>query len=228
MVGDGFFLILLSANCIYKNKMLSRFIPYTKVLTRTLRTPFSSSLTESHVKGKPYTNPISVSAGEVLLSMTEKYPDKIALNCYEQNRSLTYRELTDLAVRLALGIKKEFQLDPKDRIGVYSLNKWEWYVLQLAAAFADLILVNINPSYRSEELAYTIEKVRVKVLFISDTFKNSNYLDILRETVHELKDPNVNPYSLNSHKFNYLHSVVRFNTGNDKIPGFLNFTDLLH
>lgn len=88
--------------------------------------------------------------------MTERNPSKIALHCYEQNRSFTYEELTNLAVRLAKGLLKQFQLEPKDRIGVYSLNKWEWYVLQLAASFADLILVNINPSYRSEELAYTI------------------------------------------------------------------------
>lgn len=92
----------------------------------------------------------------MLLQMTERNPSKIALHCYEQNRSLTYEELTNVAVRLAQGLLKQFQLEPKDRIGVYSLNKWEWYVLQLAASFADLILVNINPSYRSEELAYTI------------------------------------------------------------------------
>lgn len=60
------------------------------------------------------------------------------------------------------------------------MNKWEWYVLQLAAALADVILVNINPSYRSDELAYTIDKVRIKVLFVSDSFKQSNYLNILR------------------------------------------------
>ena len=82
--------------------------------------------------------------------MTDKYPQRIILNSYEQNRSFTYEEITKLAVKLALGIKKQFNLQPKDRIGIYSLNKWEWYVVQLAAAFADLILVNINPSYRSE------------------------------------------------------------------------------
>ena len=63
------------------------------------------------------------------------------------------------------------------------MNNWEWYVLQLAAALADVILVNINPAYRPEELSYTINKVRIKVLFLSDSFKNSNYIEILKETV---------------------------------------------
>lgn len=51
---------------------------------------------------------------------------------------------------------KDFQVKPKDRIGIYSFNKWEWYVVQLACTFVDAILVNINPSYKSEELAYTL------------------------------------------------------------------------
>jgi fatty-acyl-CoA synthase len=45
---------------------------------------------------------------------------------------------------------KNLGLKPKDRIGIYSYNKWEWFIIQLAAAMADLILVNINPAYQSE------------------------------------------------------------------------------
>lgn len=44
---------------------------------------------------------------------------------------------------------KKLGLKPKDRIGIYSYNKWEWFIMQIAAAMADLILVNINPAYQS-------------------------------------------------------------------------------
>jgi fatty-acyl-CoA synthase len=50
---------------------------------------------------------------------------------------------------LATGLIQSFGLKPKDRIGIYSYNKWEWYIVQMAAAIADLILVNINPAYQS-------------------------------------------------------------------------------
>ena len=80
------------------------------------------------------------------------------------------------AIQLPNTLVTEYRLKPKDRIGIYSFNKWEWYVVQLAAAFADLILVNINPAYRSEELAFTLEKVRVNVLFLSDAYRKSDYL----------------------------------------------------
>jgi len=91
-----------------------------------------------------------------------------------------------MALSLATGMIKNLGLKPKDRIGIYSYNKWEWVIIQMAAAMADLILVNINPAYQSEELAYTLEKVGLKVLFLSDSFKKSNYLNIVKKIVPEL------------------------------------------
>ena len=112
---------------------------------------------------------------------------------------------------MATALIKDYKIQPKERIGIYSFNKWEWYIIQLACSLVDAIVVNVNPSYKSEELGYTLDKVRIKVLFISDAFKNSNYLDVLRETAPEINDNNVNPYHLKSKKFPYLHSVVRIN-----------------
>jgi fatty-acyl-CoA synthase len=84
---------------------------------------------------------------------------------------------------LATGLITKLGLKPKDRVGVYSYNKWEWFIIQIAAAMADLILVNINPAYQAEELAYTLQKVNLKVLFLSDSFKNSNYISIMRRVI---------------------------------------------
>ena len=84
-------------------------------------------------------------------------------------------------------------------------------MVQLAAAFADLIVVNINPSYRPEELAFTLNMVEVKVLFLSDRYRKSDFLHILRETVPELNHPDPNPYSNNSARFQNLLSIVRMN-----------------
>jgi fatty-acyl-CoA synthase len=88
-----------------------------------------------------------------------------------------------LSLQLATGMITKLGLKPKDRIGIYSYNKWEWVIIQMAAAMADLILVNINPAYQAEELAYTLDKVGLKVLFMSDAFRKSNYLNIVRRIV---------------------------------------------
>ncbi len=70
-------------------------------------------------------------------------------NSYSQNVSFTYEKAYKTALSLATGLIKNIGLKPKDRIGVYSYNKWEWLIIQLAAAMADLILVNINPAYQA-------------------------------------------------------------------------------
>ena len=82
--------------------------------------------------------------------MTHKYPDNIFLNSYSQNVSFTYQKAHELSLSLATSLIKNLGLKPKDRIGVYSYNKWEWVIIQMAAGIADLILVNINPAYQSE------------------------------------------------------------------------------
>src|SRR5256885_16018624 len=42
-------------------------------------------------------------------------------------------------------------LDKGDRVGIWSHNNAEWVLMQLATAQVGLVLVNINPAYRSEE-----------------------------------------------------------------------------
>ena len=68
-----------------------------------------------------------------------------------QKRAFTYQELFQEVNRLAasflaLGLKRN------DRIGIYSPNCYQWYMVNLAASMADLIFVNINPAYQANEL----------------------------------------------------------------------------
>lgn len=114
--------------------------------------------------GYAYTHGVSTfplpykTVGQLLRETTEKHPDNIAVVSRHQNIRLTYQELLERAERVAaslihLGFKKG------DRVGIYSQNNVEWVVTQFATALADLILVNINPAYRSNELKYALEKV---------------------------------------------------------------------
>ena len=75
---------------------------------------------------------------------------------------------------------------PGDRIGIWGPNTYEWYLTQMAAAKLGAILVNINPAYQPEELKYCLNKVGVKAVVASKTFKTQNYYDILAEVLPEL------------------------------------------
>jgi acyl-CoA synthetase (AMP-forming)/AMP-acid ligase II len=50
----------------------------------------------------------------------------------------------------------------------------------MACARADLVLVNVNPAFQSNELAFCLNKVEIKALVMADQFKKSNYVNILR------------------------------------------------
>jgi fatty-acyl-CoA synthase len=70
-----------------------------------------------------------------------------------------------------------------DRLGIYSPNNAEWLLLQLACARANIILVNVNPAFQASELKYCLQKVGVKTLVTAESFKTSNYIDIINKVV---------------------------------------------
>src|SRR5204863_10157009 len=101
--------------------------------------------------------------GENLRRIVERFGHREALVARHQNVRLTYRALWALTSRaarglLALGVNKG------DRVGIWSANRYEWVVLQFAAARVGAILVNVNPAYRPSELQYALRQSGVSVL----------------------------------------------------------------
>src|SRR5262249_8824872 len=72
---------------------------------------------------------------------------------------------------------------PGERVGLWSPNRYEWVVVQFAVARLGAVLVNINPSYRSDELAYTLNRAGVKCLLLARGFRGAGYPQILREVM---------------------------------------------
>lgn len=176
---------------------------------------------ESYVHGASSQPLIGETIGRHFDHIAGRFPDRPALVVRHQNVRLSYAELkqrvdTVAAGLIALGLK------PGDRIGIWSPNNLEWVLTQFATAKAGLILVNINPAYRSHELEYAVNKVGCAALILSPALKTSNYLDILREIAPELDS--CAPGELRSAKLPTLRTVIRL--GTDKTPGMLNFADL--
>ena len=53
--------------------------------------------------------------------------------------------------------------------------------MHLACARAGAVLVNVNPAYRTHELAFTLQKSRMKVLFLWERDSRAEYAQILDE-----------------------------------------------
>ena len=65
-------------------------------------------------------------------------------------------------------------------------NVPEWVLLQFATARIGVVLVNINPAYRTDELKYALHQSDVRGLALVDAFKASNYFGMLNEACPEL------------------------------------------
>ena len=133
---------------------------------------------------------IEETIGENFERICRTYPDAEALVDVAANRRWTYGELNaevDLVARglMALGVERG------DRVGIWAPNCAEWTIVQYATAKIGAILVNINPAYRTHELAYVLKQSGVRTLISATAFKTSDYVRMVEEVRPEtdaLKD----------------------------------------
>jgi fatty-acyl-CoA synthase len=132
----------------------------------------------SHAQGHA-TPLIEYTISEALRRSAAQHPGRLALVSRHQRMRFTWCELDEAVSRWA-GALRALGLQPGERVGVWSTSCAEWVLLQLAAARAGLVLVNVNPAYRSHELAYVLEKSGMKALFYWKSDVRTNFDEILQ------------------------------------------------
>jgi fatty-acyl-CoA synthase len=178
-------------------------------------------LTQSYTQGASAVPLIGDTIGAHFDKAVERWADRPALIVTLQNIRWTYAELNARVDAFAAGLLA-LGLAPGDRVGIWSPNNAEWVVTQFATAKAGLILVNINPAYRTFEVDYALNKVGCKALITADSFKTSNYVGMLRELMPEIAGSR--PGALRAARIPSLQTLVRI--GADTADGFLRFDDV--
>jgi fatty-acyl-CoA synthase len=176
----------------------------------------------SYVHGASDQPLIGKTIGQFFDDACAKWATRPALVVRHQNVRLSYAELREAVDRVAAGLLT-LELNPGDRIGIWSPNNSEWVLTQFASAKAGLILVNINPAYRTAELEYALNKVGCKALILAERFKTSDYVGILRELAPELG--HAQPGKLESARLPALRSVVLLGEGWH--PGTFRFSEIM-
>ena len=128
----------------------------------------------SRAAGPTDTPLLTETIGANLAATVARHPGNDALVDCPTGRRWTYaefdRDVTLLArALLAAGIV------PGDRVGIWSPNRPEWTLLQYATARAGIILVNINPAYRTHELAYVLNQSGCRMVVSATAYKTSEY-----------------------------------------------------
>ena len=184
------------------------------------------TLTQSLDRGPTDVPLIEQTIGAFFDAMVARQPGHEALVSVHQGQRLTYAQLRDKANQLASALL-DLGLQPGDRIGIWSHNNVEWVLMQLATAKVGLVLVNINPAYRTSELEYALNKVGCKALVSMAQFKTSDYLGMLRELAPELNT--AQPRELKSERLPHLRSVVWIDVAGqgEEQPGMLRFSSVL-
>ena len=125
---------------------------------------------------------IEAPIGEVLRRTVERFGGREALIVRHQNVRYTWTRLAEEVERVARGLAG-LGLGAGDRIGVWSTNCVEWVLLQLGCARIGAVQVNVNPSYRAQELAFVLKKSGMKALFLWEKDSRSDYRAILEDAM---------------------------------------------
>ena len=174
-------------------------------------------MSDAYYKGQS-ADLLTTTIGQHLNSIVARDPDHPALIMPHQNIRWTYGQFLEEVDRFAVGLLA-LGIEPGDRVGIWSPNRYEWVVTQFATAKIGAIMVCINPAYRLYELEYALNKVECKTIVTAPSFKTSFYLKMLEELAPELND--CKPGQLKSKKLPYLTTVIRM--GEENSPGMFNY-----
>jgi fatty-acyl-CoA synthase len=131
---------------------------------------------------------LDLTIGELLDRTASRFPDRLAVASRHQDKRMTWAELSQAADRIARGLWS-LGIRRGDRVGLWSTNCIEWIMMHMGCARAGAALVNVNPAYRSHELQYTLQKSRMKAIFLWSQDKRADYREILGRARHGLEIP---------------------------------------
>src|ERR1017187_3703454 len=119
--------------------------------------------------------------------VASSYPERDALVVPHQDVRWSYGELAARVDQLARGLVA-IGLRPGDRMGIWAPNCAEWVLAQYASAKAGVILVNINPAYRTSELEYVLNRSGCRLLMSARAYKTSDYAGMVEEVSPRCRD----------------------------------------
>jgi fatty-acyl-CoA synthase len=134
--------------------------------------------TPSYAAGTSMVPLLGETIGDNFARTASRVPDSDALVECATDRRWTYRELDAAVDAVASGLIAH-GLEAGDRVGIWAPNCAEWVMLQYATARAGVVLVTINPAYRTHELAYVLNQSGCRLLVSAQSFKTSDYVQMI-------------------------------------------------
>jgi fatty-acyl-CoA synthase len=124
----------------------------------------------SHSHGPSSTPLLDETIGANLERIARRFGEREALVSRHQGRRYTYAELDREVDALARGLIAA-GVEAGDGVAIWAPNCAVWVLTQYATAMAGAILVNINPAYRANELAYVLGQSGARLLISASDYR---------------------------------------------------------
>ncbi|MFR9674893.1 AMP-binding protein [Streptomyces sp. TR06-5] len=138
----------------------------------------------SYASGTSDTPLLGETIGHNLDRTAAAHPDAEMLVDVPSGRRWSYARFVEDVDQLARGLLAR-GIGRGDRVGIWAVNCPEWLLVQYATARIGAVMVNINPAYRTHELAYVLRQAGVAMLIASTTYRTSDYRAMAREVAGE-------------------------------------------
>jgi fatty-acyl-CoA synthase len=134
------------------------------------------------------TNPAAyydLTLGALLTRLAAEHPQREAMIYPHRQLRYSFASLEILVRRVAKGLLY-LGIQPGERVALWATNEPEWIILQFALAKIGAILVTVNTSFRTAELAYLLEQSEACAIIAIAGLRDVNYLAAIYELVPEL------------------------------------------
>ncbi|MBQ9942329.1 MAG: AMP-binding protein, partial [Christensenellaceae bacterium] len=165
---------------------------------------------------------IDLTFPQVLDKMVEEFPDQYAFRYTTLDYTRTYAEFRDdvdtfARALIAMGVKSG------DHVAIWATNVPQWYITFWATTKIGAVLVTVNTAYKINELEYLLRQSDTHTLVMTDGFKDSDYISIIKELCPELETAQAGK-PLHMQRLPFLRNII---TVESKQPGCLSWKEAL-
>ncbi|KAM3960485.1 luciferin 4-monooxygenase [Aphomia sociella] len=129
--------------------------------------------------------PAHLSYGQFMYDQLKKGGDEIALVSADTSDTITYRELLEKSIKVALALKK-LGLKKGDVVGLSCENRLEFVPAAFGIIFSGGILSTLNITYSSGELVHLFHITKPKFIFVSP-ITALNVQESLQEVPYDIR-----------------------------------------
>ena len=182
--------------------------------TRTATEPIPGSL--------DYPLHTEMTIGDYFAAQVAVDPDQDFIVYPDRQLRWSWREFDIRTNNLAKGLLS-IGMKPGDHLGVWARNIPDWLTFMFATAKVGIVLVTMNPAYKSHELDYVLKQSDMSTLCIIDAWRDVDYIEIIRQLIPEAR--RCERGHLFAEEYPYLKNLVYM--GPEKHRGFFTVPELL-